>query len=152
MREALKKKIKDAWGEEHEYEVNPFFATLGWRYQIKLGKMIAPAIKEALSALPKGSLDKILSGDIDPKIFGSAIESFMDSLAANDPKGEFMSELLSGTTRDGKQLSKLEIDMVYSSNYAELVNALITVVVGNGFFGIGVGGGLLKSIEKLQTN
>ena len=134
--ETIKKTITDSDGQSHEYEIFKFTGLQGWNYQIRLGKILAPAIKEALSALPKGKLDKLLTGDIDPKLFGGAIDSFINALATNDPKGEFVAELLQNTLRDGNKLSTIEINTVYAGNYLEMMKAVIAVISANNFFGI----------------
>lgn len=134
--ESIKKTITDADGQSHEYEIYKFTGLQGWNYQIRLGKILAPAIKEALSALPKGKLDKLLTGDIDPKLFGGAIDSFINALATNDPKGDFVAELLQNTLRDGNKLSTIEINTAYAGNYLEMMKAVIAVISANGFFGV----------------
>ena len=134
--ETIKKTITDADGQSHEYEIYKFTGLQGWNYQIRLGKILAPAIKEALSALPKGKLDKLLTGDIDPKLFGGAIDSFINALATNDPKGDFVAELLQNTLRDGNKLSTIEINTAYAGNYLEMMKAVIAVISSNGFFGL----------------
>ena len=134
--ETIKKEITDAEGQSHSYEIYKFTGLQGWNYQIRLGKILAPAIKEALSALPKGKLDKLLTGDIDPKLFGGAIDSFINALAINDPKGEFVAQLLENTLRDEKKLTTIEINTVYAGNYLEMMKAVIAVISSNGFFGL----------------
>ena len=134
--ESIKKTITDTEGQSHNYEIYKFTGLQGWNYQIRLGKILAPAIKEALSALPKGKLDKLLTGDIDPKLFGCAIDSFINALAINDPKGDFVAELLQNTLRDGNKLSTIEINTVYAGNYLEMIKAVIAVISANGFFGV----------------
>ena len=146
--ESIKKTITDADGQSHEYEIYKFTGLQGWNYQIRLGKILAPAIKEALSALPKGKLDKLLTGDIDPKLFGGAIDSFINALATNDPKGDFMAELLQNTLRDGNKLSTIEINTVYAGNYLEMMKAVIAVISANGFFGLSNFGSLGDIINK----
>lgn len=134
--ETIKKEITDSEGKSHNYEIYKFTGLQGWNYQIRLGKILAPAIKEALSALPKGKLDKLLTGDIDPKLFGGAIDSFINALSTNDPKGDFVAELLQNTLRDGNKLSTIEINTVYAGNYLEMMKAVIAVISANGFFGL----------------
>lgn len=134
--ETIKKEITDAEGQSHSYEIYKFTGLQGWNYQIRLGKILAPAIKEALGALPKGKLDKLLTEDIDPKLLGGAIDSFINALAINDPKGEFVSQLLENTLRDEKKLNINEINKVYAGNYIELIKAVIAVISANNFFGI----------------
>lgn len=134
--ESIKKTITDIDGQSHEYEIFKFTGLQGWNYQIKLGKILAPAIKEALSALPKGKLDKLLTGEIDPKLLGGAIDSFINALATNDPKGDFVAELLQNTLRDGNKLNTIEINTAYAGNYLEMMKAVIAVISANGFFGI----------------
>ena len=146
--ETIKKEITDAEGQSHNYEIYKFTDLQGWNYQIRLGKILAPAIKEALSALPKGKLDKLLTGDIDPKLFGSAIDSFVNALAINDAKGEFVAELLQNTLRDGNKLSTIEINTVYAGNYLEMMKAVIAVISANGFFGLSNFGNLGDLINK----
>lgn len=146
--ESIKKTITDAEGQSHNYEIYKFTGLQGWNYQIRLGKILAPAIKEALSALPKGKLDKLLTGDIDPKLFGGAIDSFINALAINDPKGEFVAELLQNTLRDGNKLSTIEINTVYAGNYLEMMKAVIAVISANGFFGLSNFGNLGDLISK----
>lgn len=146
--ETIKKEITDAEGQSHNYEIFKFTGLQGWNYQIRLGKILAPAIKEALSALPKGKLDKLLTGEIDPKLFGGAIDSFINALATNDPKGEFISELLQNTLRDGNKLSTIEINTVYAGNYIEMIKAVIAVISANGFFGLSNFGNLGDLINK----
>lgn len=146
--ETIKKEITDAEGQSHNYEIYKFTGLQGWNYQIRLGKILAPAIKEALSALPKGKLDKLLTGDIDPKLFGGAIDSFINALATNDAKGEFVAELLQNTLRDGNKLSTIEINTVYAGNYLEMMKAVIAVISANGFFGLSNFGSLGDLINK----
>ena len=146
--ESIKKTITDADRQPHEYEIFKFTGLQGWNYQIRLGKILAPAIKEALSALPKGKLDKLLTGDIDPKLFGGAIDSFINALATNDPKGEFVAELLQNTLRDGNKLSTIEINTAYAGNYLEMMKAVIAVISSNGFFGLSNFGNLGDLINK----
>ena len=146
--ESIKKTITDAEGQSHSYEIYKFTGLQGWNYQIRLGKILAPAIKEALSALPKGKLDKLLTGDIDPKLFGGAIDSFINALAINDPKGEFVAELLQNTLRDGNKLSTIEINTVYAGNYLEMIKAVIAVISANSFFGLSNFGNLGDLINK----
>lgn len=146
--ETIKKEITDAEGQSHNYEIYKFTGLQGWNYQIRLGKILAPAIKEALSALPKGKLDKLLTGDIDPKLFGGAIDSFINALATNDPKGDFVAELLQNTLRDGNKLSTIEINTVYAGNYLEMMKAVIAVISANGFFGLSNFGSLGDLINK----
>ena len=146
--ETIKKEITDAEGKSHSYEIYKFTGLQGWNYQIRLGKILAPAIKEALSALPKGKLDKLLTGDIDPKLFGGAIDSFINALATNDPKGEFVAELLQNTLRDGNKLSTIEINTVFAGNYLEMMKAVIAVISANGFFGLSNFGSLGDLINK----
>ena len=146
--ESIKKTITDADGQSHEYEIYKFTGLQGWNYQIRLGKILAPAIKEALSALPKGKLDKLLTGDIDPKLFGGAIDSFINALSTNDPKGDFVAELLQNTLRDGNKLSTIEINTVYAGNYLEMIKAVIAVISANGFFGLSNFGSLGDLINK----
>ena len=146
--ESIKKTITDADGQTHEYEIYKFTGLQGWNYQIRLGKILAPAIKEALSALPKGKLDNLLTGDIDPKLFGGAIDSFINALATNDPKGEFVAQLLENSLRDGNKLSTIEINTVYAGNYLEMMKAVIAVISANGFFGLSNFGNLGDLINK----
>lgn len=146
--ETIKKEITDADGQSHEYEIYKFTGLQGWNYQIRLGKILAPAIKEALSALPKGKLDKLLTGDIDPKLFGGAIDSFINALATNDPKGDFVAELLQNTLRDGNKLSTIEINTAYAGNYLEMMKAVIAVISANSFFGLSNFGSLGDLINK----
>ena len=47
--ESIKKTITDAEGQSHEYEIYKFTGLQGWNYQIRLGKILAPAIKEAIT-------------------------------------------------------------------------------------------------------
>lgn len=134
--ESIKKTITDSDGQSHEYEIFKFTGLQGWNYQIRLGKILAPAIKEALSALPKGKLDKLLTGEVDPKLLGGAIDSFINALSDNDPRGEFISQLLENSHRDGNKLSTIEINTVYAGNYLEMMKAVIAVISANGFFGL----------------
>lgn len=134
--ETIKKEITDSEGKSHNYEIYKFTGLQGWNYQIRLGRILAPAIKEALRALPRGKLDKLLTGDVSPKIFGGAIDTFINALATNDPKGEFVAELLQNTLRDGNKLNIIEINTAYAGNYLEMVKAVIAVISANGFFGV----------------
>jgi hypothetical protein len=146
--ETIKKEITDAEGQSHSYEIYKFTGLQGWNYQIRLGKILAPAIKEALSALPKGKLDKLLTGDIDPKLFGGAIDSFINALATNDAKGDFVAELLQNTLRDEKKLTTIEINTAYAGNYLEMMKAVIAVISSNSFFGLSNFGNLGDLINK----
>ena len=146
--ETIKKEITDSEGKSHNYEIYKFTGLQGWNYQIRLGKILAPAIKEALSALPKGKLDKLLTGDIDPKLFGGALDSFINALSDNDPRGEFISQLLENSHRDGVKLNQLTINTVYSGNYLEMMKAVIAVISANGFFGLSNFGNLGDLINK----
>lgn len=131
----------------HEYEIAPFLGMRGWQMQMKLGKMIGPALKEAIGALPKGSVKSLMSADIDPSMVGGAVTAFIDALASGDPDGKFAAQLLSQTQRDGVALNESTINKAYSANYGEMFKALIAVVVANGFFGLGdTGLELIKSL------
>jgi len=132
MADAITKTI-----DGNEYEIKPFLGMHGWRMQVKLGKMIGPAVKDAVGALPKGKIDAILKSEIDPAMIGGAVSSFIDALAENDPEGAFAAKLLSQTQRNGRLLSENEINKAYAANYPEMVKALIAVVVANNFFGVG---------------
>jgi hypothetical protein len=120
----------------HDYEIKPFMGMHGWRIQVRLGKMVGPALKEALGSLPKGAVNDLMKAEIDPAMFGGGVSAFIDAIATNDPKGEFVAELLSQTQRDGVLLSQHEINKVYAANYGEMMKALVAVVVANGFFGL----------------
>ena len=146
--ETIKKTITDVDGQSHSYEIYKFTGLQGWNYQIRLGKILAPAIKEALSALPKGKLDKLLTGDIDPKLFGGAIDSFINALAINDAKGEFVAQLLENTLRDKKKLTTIEINTAYAGNYLEMMKAVIAVISANSFFGLSNFGSLENLLSK----
>lgn len=134
----------------HEYEIAPFLGMRGWQMQMKLGKMIGPALKEAIGALPKGKVQNLMSAEIDPAMIGGAVTSFVDALATNDPEGKFAAQLLSQTQRDGVALSESTINKVYAANYGEMFKALIAVVVANGFFGLGDTG--LDALQGLVAN
>ncbi|MBT8411713.1 MAG: hypothetical protein KJP02_07950 [Octadecabacter sp.] len=121
----------------HTYVIKPFLGMTGWKYQMRLGKMIGPALKEVLGSLPKGDLNSILKGEIDPAMLGGGIAAFIDALSDADPDGKFAAQLLSFTTRDGIALSESEINRAYAANYGEMIQALIAVVTANGFFGLG---------------
>lgn len=127
--------IKDIDG--HSYEIAPFLGMRGWQMQMKLGKMIGPALKEGLGSLPKGKVQNIMSAEIDPMMIGGAVTAFIDALATNDPDGKFAAQLLSQTQRDGVALNETTINREYAANYGEMFKALIAVVVANGFFGLG---------------
>lgn len=121
----------------HSYEIAPFLGMTGWRYQLRLGKMIGPALKDAIGALPKGKIDDLLKADIDLTAMGGAIAAFVDAVAAGDPDGKFVAQLLSQTQRNGVALSESEINRAFAANYGEMMQALVAVVVANGFFGVG---------------
>ena len=131
----------------HTYEIAPFLGMRGWQMQMKLGKMIGPAIKEGIAALPKGEVKSLMNANIDPAMIGGAVTAFIDALATNDPDGKFAAQLLSQTQRDGIALNESTINSAYAANYGEMFKALIAVVVANGFFGLGdTGLDLLKSM------
>ncbi len=138
MAESITKEING-----HAYEIKPFNGMTGWRYQARLGKMVGPAIRDAISALPKGKVSEIMKSEIDPAMFGGAVASFMDAVATNDPDGKFAEQLLAYTMRDGVPVN---ISEHYAANYAEMFKALIAVVVANDFFGVG-SFGLQSAIE-----
>jgi len=131
----------------HEYVIKPFNGMTGWQYQMRLGKMVGPAIKEGMGALPKGKLDSIMDGEIDLSAIGGAVSSFMDALATNDPDGSFAKQLLAYTTRDGVPV---KVEEHYAANYGEMMRALIAVVVANDFFGAGSFGfqGALEAVAR----
>lgn len=132
MQEPITKEING-----HVYQIAPFLGMTGWRYQLRLGKMIGPALRDVFSALPKGKLDDILKGELDPSMLGGGVAAFVDAVAENDADGKFVAQLFSQTQRDGVALSEANINRVYAANYAEMAQALIAVVVANGFFGLG---------------
>ena len=136
------------------YEISPFMGMTGWRYQLRLAKMIGPAIQEALGAIPKGKLEEIFDGEVDVSAFGGALSSFIEAVAGNDPDGEFVATLLSQTQRNGVALSKSVINTAYQGNYGEMMKALLAVVVANGFFGVSDTGlaGLKDLAAQFQAN
>ena len=121
----------------HEYEIKPFLGMHGWRMQIKLGKMLGPAVKDAIASLPKGKLDQLMKAEIDPAMIGGGVSAFIEAVAENDPDGAFAAKLLSQTQRNGRLLNEGEINKAYAANYSEMFKALIAVVVANNFFGVG---------------
>lgn len=131
----------------HEYEIAPFTGMRGWKMQMRLGKMVGPAIKEGIGALSPGKAKDLMGAEIDPSKFGGAVSAFIDALASNDPDGKFAAELLSQTQRDGIALNETTINKVYAANYGEMFKALIAVVVANGFFGLGDTG--LAALQSL---
>jgi hypothetical protein len=132
MTETITKEING-----NSYEIAPFLGMTGWRYQLRLGKMIGPALKDAIGALPKGKIDDLLKADIDLSAMGGAIAAFVDAVAEGDKDGKFVAQLLSQTQRNGVALSESEINRAYAANYGEMMQALVAVVVANGFFGVG---------------
>lgn len=118
----------------HDYEIKPFNGMTGWRMQARLGKMIGPALRDAIGGLPKGKIANVMESSIDPAMIGGAAASFMDAVATNDPNGEFAKELLAYTTRNG---APVNVERDYSANYGEMFKALLAVVVANDFFGVG---------------
>lgn len=131
MAESVKKTING-----HDYEIKPFLGMHGWRMQVRLGKLVGPALKEALGSLPKGAVADLMNAEVDPSMFGGGVSAFIDAIATNDPDGKFAAELLSQTQRNGVVLSEHEINKAYAANYAEMMKALVAVVVANGFFGL----------------
>jgi hypothetical protein len=112
----------------------------GWRLQLRLSQMIGPALEKAIGAMPKGKVTDMLSAEIDPSALGSGVVALFDAIASNDPRGEYVAELLSQTTRNGVLLSQGEINKVYAANYLEMMKAIFAVVAANGFFGLsGIG-------------
>lgn len=132
----------------HEYEIKPFNGMTGWRMQVRLGKMVGPAIRDAIGALPKGKVAKLMDSEIDPALIGGAASSFIDAIATHDPNGEFAKEMLSYSTRDGVPVN---VEKDYSANYGEMFKALMAVVVANDFFGIG-SFGLQDALEAAAQN
>ena len=143
MAQNIKKTI-----DGHDYEITPFMGMHGWRLQLKLARMIGPAIRDALGALPKGKLAQLMQAEVDPAMFGGGIAGFIDAISTNDPQGEFVAELLSQTQRDGVLLGKSAMDSAYAANYSEMIKALVAVIGANNFFGI-AGSGFLDGLQKL---
>ena len=135
----------------NNYLIMPFPAMQGWRLQMRLGKLLSQPIKEALSALPKGKLDNLMSGEIDPAMLGGAIGSLMDSLSENDPQGKLVAELLANTSRNGEKLTENKINEVYAVNYDEMFKAIIAVIGANNFFGM-ASFGLQNALDKVANS
>jgi hypothetical protein len=135
MAEAVNRTI-----DGNEYVIKPFMGMAGWRMQLRLSKMIGPALKEAIGALPKGKVADMLSSEIDPSALGGGVAALFEAIADQDPKGEFVAELLSHTTRNGALLTPSVINDVFAANYLEMMKAVFAVVSANGFFGLsGIG-------------
>lgn len=136
----------------HDYEIKPFMGMHGWRIQMRLGKMIGPALKEVLGGLPKGAVADLMKAEVDPAMFGNGVSAFVDAIAANDPQGVFVAELLSQTQRNGIVLSEREINKVFAANYAEMMKAIVAVVSANGFFGLdAIGMGALSGLMAVKS-
>lgn len=132
------------------YEITPFMGLHGWKLQAKLAKILAPSIRDALGALPKGKVNDLMKTEIDTGALGGAIGSFLDAIATDDPNGELVAELLSQTQRNGVLLGKNVINDVYAANYSEMVKALIAVVTANDFFGVS-SFGLGEAMQKIAV-
>ena len=132
----------------NEYEIAPFLGLYGWKIQVRLGKMLAPAIKEAIAGLdPKKGLD----GEVNLSQMGGAISTLLEAISANDPNGDFVAELLSQTTRNGAILNKNTINSAYQANYLEMGKALIEVIKANNFFGI-ASSGVASAVSKMAQH
>lgn len=147
MAETVKQEING-----HAYEIKPFMGMHGWRIQLRLSKMIGPALKEAIGAIPKGKVANMLNVEIDPAALGGGVAALFDAISANDPDGKFVAEMLSQTMRNGAVLTPDEINKVYAANYVEMMKAIFAVVAANGFFGISdTGLGALSSLVAQQS-
>ncbi|MBE0434622.1 MAG: hypothetical protein IBX56_02325 [Methylomicrobium sp.] len=128
------------------YEIAPFAAVRGYRLQLRLGKIVGPAIRAALSG-SDGDINSIGDINLDAATIGALIGALIEELSVNDQNGELLIELFSQTQRNGILLTAPNIDKAYAANYVEMGKALFAIIQANNFFGAGVGG-LASAISK----
>lgn len=139
-------KLKDADGVEHAYECLPHPASEGqrvmwmlWGMGVEpLGKIAAGFMrmegmrgKSIFAAAGDASLREQFALVVDLGAMAAAIRQALASV----PMDVLGKDLLSRTTRDGKELANpLVFDEAYSRNYPEYALALWEVVKANRFF------------------
>lgn len=137
---------------ETDYTIFPFTGMIGWRLQIKLGKILSPALTDFLKCLPKEADKGVNFGDLEVSSLGGALNKLAEALFDFDPQGNFVLEILGKTQKDGVFINKNTFDIHFAGNYYDLVLLLYHVINVNNFFNVGSFGGLSKLPEPTKKS
>lgn len=128
--------LRDDRGTEHQYQTALHGAVVGMR----LGAQLLDLFGETLR-YERG--------------LGACIEGLAKGVLARGD-ADFVLALLEHTSRDGKKLTRLEVDVAYQGNYGELLRCLVWIIGENfgGFSGAAVEefGGRLTQYLRTSAN
>lgn len=107
----------------HEYSVTKFPARMGFKLQLKLGKLLLPLVSSFIGG--KGSANDIMNSEVNlEKILGALVDRLDEEHVE-----KLMFQLLSLTRRDNREVKNDSFfDEMYSGNYGELLEALVFIV------------------------
>lgn len=134
-----------------DYTIYPFLGMKGYKMQIKLGKMVAPALADLLGAMPQQQ-DNFSVMDMKVEHLGDALHKLLEALYSGDPNGDFILDLLSKTQREGQFINQQVFNEAFTANYEELAFALYEVIKVNNFFSIGRFGNPTNRPKTIQKS
>lgn len=108
----------------HSYRVTQFPGRMGLRLQVRLVKLLGPAVGTLAAD------GNVMDAQIDGGMIGKAVGLLADRLE-EDAVEKLVVELLSGTRRDGGELGGAQIDLAFAGHYGELLQVLAFVIEVN---------------------
>lgn len=138
---------------EAEYSITQHPARQGLALQVRLAKLVAPSIGALIGAVnfQGGKIEINDSTNFDLDKIKDAMIELASRLEPNDFE-KMVSDLLTYTMRDGRQVDPLTIDEAFAGKYDELFAVLFEVIKLNGFFALGGIGKALQRYRQTQSS
>ena len=157
MRKSEERCFVDADGNEQVYKVTQFPGEEGFNLLPEIVEMIGDSLAKLATMGNSGGGD-FLDQDIDASLLGEALTVFSKKIAEKGG-AEFIKKLLAGTTRNGKEFSKMGISSnqtwsfneAFTGNYSEMFRVVAFVLEANyKSFLSGSLTGILNPLQKDQ--
>ena len=126
--------IIDDCGDSHAYEVITHSPEKGLALTFRILELLGPTLGKAITGFLQGKdRASIMDSEMDGEAIGAAVEALAVSLVKQNAVG-LIKELLSNATRDGQALDNpAHFSVAYQANYGELSEAMVRVIIENGF-------------------
>lgn len=130
------------------FSVTQFPARAGHNLQIRLGKMLLPAIGALAGEAALGGRQVKAQDILDAEISGANVGAALNLLADRIPDNfsAFALELFQFTRADGREIKPAVYDELFAGRYELVYQALAFVVEVNGFFPLGAIGDRLAKL------
>lgn len=122
---------------DHEFMVTQYPAMEGLRIKTRLIQLLGPTIAKALEAGGRGDEDAL----------GSALTALFDRLDEKETPALIL-RMLSGSRRDGVEITESVFNMEFAGDYATLYQLLYFIVEHNRFFDFSSIGGKLAGLMQ----